>query len=223
MVAAKDLQSATGSLLRSGRLDMLDVRGGRSCDAAEVAAGSALRERAWNEVFNAMERRPVMNNSSKTRPAPATSVKMIDRLLADCFQPVSPRSIDRYSDSPRVRGLYAAFVEAFPDATFTPLWSVADGDRVAVGGVTRAIHGGTWRDVPATGRSIEVLSTVMFETSDGGVVDLMVVTDSLAIAEQLGAVEPLGSKACELLPAGTVRAARTPCGGGLVGGREART
>lgn len=202
---------------------MFDARCGRRATPRRWLFGSASCERAWNEVFNATERRTVMNTSSKTQSALATGAELIDRLLADCFQPVSPRSIDRYSDSPRVRGIYAAVVEAFPDATFTPLWSVADRDRVAVGGVTRAIHGGTWRNVPATGRSIEVLATVMFETSDGGVVDLMVVTDSLAIAEQLGVVEPLGSKACELLPGGTVRTARTPCGDSLFSRPEART
>lgn len=156
-----------------------------------------------------------MTNTSSTRPIPATGSELIDRLLAECFQPVSPRSIDRYSDSPRVRGIYAAVTEAFPDATFSPLWSVAEQDRVAVGGITRATHGGTWRDLPATGRQIEVLATVMFETSDGGIVDLMVVTDSLAIAEQLGVVQPLGPKACELLPGGAIREGRIPRGDGL--------
>lgn len=156
-----------------------------------------------------------MNNSSKAPAGTANPAELVDRLLADCFQPVSPRSIDRYSDSPRVRGIYAAVAEAFPDATFTPLWSVAGQDRVVVGGITRATHRGTWRDVAATGRTIEVLATVMFETSDGGVVDLMVVTDSLAIAEQLGVVQPLGPKACELLPGGTRRTGRTPCGDAL--------
>jgi predicted ester cyclase len=165
-------------------------------------------------VFQATERHVGMNNSSDTRPALSTGADLIDRLLADCFQPVSPRSIDRYSDSPRVRNLYAADVEAFPDATFSPLWSVADNDRVAVGGITRATHGGTWREVPATGRRIEVLATVMFETSAGGVVDLMVVTDSLAIAEQVGAVQPLGPKACAV-PDGPTRTGRTQCGDGL--------
>jgi hypothetical protein len=44
----------------------------------------------------------------------------------------------------------------------------------------------------------------MFEVSDGRVVDLMVVTDSLAIAEQLRVSEPLGPKACQLGAAGLV-------------------
>ena len=99
-----------------------------------------------------------------------------------------PHAIDRFTDSPRVRGIYAAIVEAFPDATFAPLWRVIEGDRVAIGGITRATHLGLWRDVPATGRPIEVLGTVMLELSDGAIVDLMVVSDSLAIAEQLGGV-----------------------------------
>lgn len=158
-----------------------------------------------------------MNEFADSPTSSPSSIDLIRKVLVDCFDPVSPHAIDRYSDSPRVRGIYAAVVEAFPDAAFTPLWTVAEEDRVVVGGVTRATHDGTWRDLPATGRSIEVLATVMFETSDGAVVDLMVVTDSLAIAEQIGLVEPLGPKACERLPVGSLHSGRTPCGDGLFG------
>lgn len=129
-----------------------------------------------------------------------SSPDLARQILADCFSPITPRAIDRYSDSPRVRGIYAAVVESFPDASITPMWSVADDERVAIGGLVRGTHLGPWREVPATGRSIEVLATLMLELSDGGIVDLMVITDSLAMAEQLGLVESLGPKACTLLP-----------------------
>jgi predicted ester cyclase len=146
---------------------------------------------------------------------------MIDRILSECFSPVSPHAIDRYSDSPRVRGIYAAVVESFPDATFTPQWSVADDRRVALGGLVAATHRGEWRGVSPTGRRIDVLATVMLELADNGVVDLMVVTDSLALAEQVGAVEELGPKACATLPpSGRVfdTSGRTACGDAMFGG-----
>lgn len=138
---------------------------------------------------------------------PTTTDTLTNRILADCFARVSPRAIDRYTDSPRVRGIYAAVVAAFPDLALTPLWRVGDEHRVAIGGVIRATHLGTWRDVPATGRSIETMATVMLDLSDGGIVDIVSVSDSLTVAEQIGAVEPVGPKACVNLPAygGAVR------------------
>ncbi len=154
-----------------------------------------------------------MNEDTHT----TTTSALVESILTDCFAPMAPHSIDRYTDSPRVRGIYAAAIESFPDASFTPLWSVADDRRVAIGGLTRATHLGAWRDVPATGHAIEVLTTMMLELSGGGIVDLMVVTDSLAIAEQIGAVDPLGPKSCARLPAygADTASGRFSCGDGL--------
>lgn len=147
------------------------------------------------------------------------SSTLVHQIMTECFGRVSPHAIDRFSDSPRVRGIYAAVVSAFPDASFEPLWCVADADRAAVGGTITGTHQGMWHDVPATGREIQVLGTLMLELCDGGVLDLMVVTDSLAIAEQIGAVEPLGAKACAALPSydPPSRAGRTPCGDAIFG------
>jgi predicted ester cyclase len=146
-----------------------------------------------------------MNPSTDPVPQQTpSSAEFVDELMRVCFDRVSAGAIDRYTDSPHVRIMYAAVAEAFPDATFIRMWCVADSIRVAVGGVARGAHRGPWRGVPATGRRVETLATLMFEVSDGRVVDLMVVTDSLAIAEQLRVSEPLGPKACQLGAAGLV-------------------
>jgi hypothetical protein len=171
---------------------------GQTPAVPEVDRGSS--EGIGNDSFRPMERLSGMSSSSEATTTPRTCHRgFVRRILADCLQPVSPGAIDRFSDSPRVRGIYAAIVASFPDAAFTPLWCTFEGDLVALGGLTHATHRGDWRGVPATGRPVEVLSIVMLELSDGGIVDLMVVTDSLTIAEQIGIVEPLGAKACQLL------------------------
>ena len=125
-----------------------------------------------------------------------------DDFLATCLTPVSPGAIDRLSTDPKVRAMYAAAAEAIPDARFTPLWRTVDGTRAVFGGIVRGTHGGTFRDVPATGRPIEVLAVMMIECVGGAIVDLMVLTDSLAMAEQIGVLTPLGPKACEPFKAG---------------------
>jgi steroid delta-isomerase-like uncharacterized protein len=140
--------------------------------------------------------------------------------MHDCFATVSPRAIDRYTEDARLRAMYASIVVAFPDAEFDGQWCVVEGDRAVVGGVVTGTHLGTWRGVPATGRAIRTLGTLMFQLRDGRLVDLMVVYDSLAIAEQLELLEPLDPKVCEV-PASAVEgrpaSGRTPCGDALLG------
>lgn len=148
---------------------------------------------------------------------PSGMADLVDELVRDCLDPVSPGAMDRLTAVPRIRAMYAAIVEAFPDARFSTLWRVVEGRRAALGGVVSGTHLGTWRDVAATARRIELLTTVMVEVADGAVVDLMVVTDSLALAEQIGLLEPVGPKACELpSPSDDGSATRTACGDALL-------
>ncbi len=123
---------------------------------------------------------------------------LVDRLLTDCFAPVRPGAFAAFTSDVRALAIYGGLVAAFPDARFTPQWRVVDGSRAALGGLMTGTHLGPWRDVEPTGRPIEVLGTLMFECADGQVVDIMVVPDTLAVAEQVGVMPRLGPKACEL-------------------------
>lgn len=165
-----------------------------------------------------------MNALMHPRPPTRRAVaEVVDELVRDCFDPVSPGSMDRYTVDQRIRAMYGSIVEAFPDARFSSLWRVVEGRRAALGGLVAGTHLGPWRDVTATGRHIEVLATLMVEVVDGTVADLMIVTDTLAMAEQLGLLDPLGQKACEV-PAPSVdrSSARTACGDALLRGSGQR-
>jgi predicted ester cyclase len=126
-----------------------------------------------------------------------TAARLADEFVVHCLSPVSPGAVDRFSADPKVRAIYAAAAAAFPDACFSPRWRVVEGNRAVFGGVVRGTHGGTFRGIPATGRSVEMLAVVMIECCQGAVVDLMVLPDTLAMAEQIGLLHPLGPKACE--------------------------
>lgn len=139
-----------------------------------------------------------MNTNTHTQSKSDTSA-LIDRLLADCFAPVHPGAIEAFTSVVRALAIYEGIVLAFPDARFTPQWRVVEGGRAALGGIMTGTHLGTWRGVEPTSRRIEVLGTLMVECADGQVVDLMVVPDTLAVAEQIGVVPQLGPKACELV------------------------
>lgn len=163
-----------------------------------------------------------MNKLSNSPTTHDRAAGFVGRVLHDCFDQVSPGAIDRYTSDGRLRAMYASVVEAFPDARLSRLWHVVEEGRAVVGGIVTGTHLGTWRDVPATGRTIEVLSTVMVDVADDELVDLMVVTDSLALAEQLGLVEPFAPKACQLPPPSVDASARTACGDALLTGMVGR-
>ncbi|HVE26805.1 MAG TPA: ester cyclase [Sporichthya sp.] len=135
--------------------------------------------------------------STATAGAAISAARLADEFLVHCLSPVSPGAVDRFSTDPKVRAIYAAAAEAFPDSCFVPAWRVVEGNRAVLGGVVRGTHAGTFRGVPATGRSVEMLAVVMIECRNGTVVDLMVLPDTLAMAEQIGLLDPLGPKACE--------------------------
>jgi ketosteroid isomerase-like protein len=124
------------------------------------------------------------------------NLDLANELLTRCFDPVRPDEFARFCADERGRVMFAAFANAFPDASFAVEWVVADDRRVVFGGRTRATHQGTWRGVAATGRAIDAASVASLAIEDGRVVSVSVVSDSLTIAEQLGAVEQFEPPAC---------------------------
>jgi hypothetical protein len=148
----------------------------------------------WNDLFHRGERPPGMITASATR-----NRAIAERIVEECVNPPSPADLARFTASPRVLGIFTAFANAFPDAHFTVEWMTADESRVVTGGRVAATHRGDWRGVAATGRAVDFMTVVTVEVDRDAVIDMRVVSDSLAIAEQIGAVEGLGPKACELL------------------------
>lgn len=130
-----------------------------------------------------------------TSDAATRTARLTDDFLT-CLNPVSPGAVDRLTTVPKVRAMYAAALEAIPDARFTPDWTVFDGTRAVLGGTVRGTHLGVFRGVPATGRVLAVLAVLMIEREGDAIADLLILPDSLAMAEQIGLLAPLGPKAC---------------------------
>jgi predicted ester cyclase len=137
------------------------------------------------------------NNEPILQSTAATGV-LVEQFLSRCMDPVDAHAIEDFTTSPKIRAMHAGLCAAFPDARFVPDWRVVEGHRAAVGGILRGTHLGPWRDLPATGSAIEAMSIAMLEFVDGELVDLSVVPDTLAIAEQVGLVAKVGPKACQL-------------------------
>lgn len=134
--------------------------------------------------------------------SPATALasnrRLATNLIDDCLDPPAPDALWTYTDNQHVLAVFAAFAQAFPDARMDVEWIAAAPDRVAMGGRISATHAGPWRNVAGSGRPVVFATTLMVELDGDRVVDLRTVTDSLAVAEQIGAVPTLGPPACKL-------------------------
>lgn len=137
-------------------------------------------------------------NTGSTLQSTVSTRALVEQFVSRCMNPVDPSAIDDFTTNPKIRAMHAGLCTAFPDARFTPDWQVVEGNRAAVGGTLRGTHLGPWRAVPATGNAIEAMSVATFVIVDGLLVDLSVVPDTLAIAEQIGLVAKVGPKTCQL-------------------------
>lgn len=80
--------------------------------------------------------------------------------------------------------------EAFPDLTAMIETVVAEDDMVAVRLSITGIHEREFRGIPATGAEIAYEQTSFFRVEDGKIAEAWVLTDTLELMQQLGAVEP---------------------------------
>lgn len=65
---------------------------------------------------------------------------------------------------------------------------IADSDLVSVRGWVRGTHLGEFAGVPATEKKVEFSIFITYRISDGKIVDHWMLTDNLALLQQIGAV-----------------------------------
>src|SRR4029077_17089329 len=104
-------------------------------------------------------------------------------------------------DAPEVgpgarRKLYEMFLQAIPDARGEVLDLVAEGDKVVLVDRFGGTHRGEFLGRPGTGDRIEWMAIHIYTIRDGKVLEDAVMTDALAIAQQLG-LAPSLTKAAE--------------------------
>ena len=84
------------------------------------------------------------------------------------------------------RKLYETFYQAIPDARADVLTVVAEGDKVVVLDRFGGTHGGELFGRPGTGDRIKWMAIHIYTIRDGKVLEDAVMTDALAIMQQLG-------------------------------------
>jgi hypothetical protein len=130
-------------------------------------------------------------------PRSATEA-LIDRLVGEGFDPVSPEAVEALTVNPKVRAMHAGLAVAFPDARLILSWRIIEEHRAVLGGVMTGTHLGPWRGALPTGLPFEVMTMAKVDCVDGMIADLAVIVDSLSLVEQLGLVPLFGAKACEI-------------------------
>jgi ketosteroid isomerase-like protein len=84
------------------------------------------------------------------------------------------------------RKLYEMFYQAIPDARAEVLDVVAEGDKVVLVDRFGGTHRGEFLGRPGTGDRIEWMAIHIYTIRDGKVLEDVVMTDALAITQQLG-------------------------------------
>jgi predicted ester cyclase len=84
------------------------------------------------------------------------------------------------------RKLYEMFLQAIPDARGEVLDIVAEGDKVVLVDRFGGTHRGELLGCPGTGDRIEWMAIHVYTIRDGRVLEDAVMTDALAIMQQLG-------------------------------------
>src|SRR6267378_6575296 len=121
----------------------------------------------------------------------------IDEIYAADFVGHHPGAPD-WNGRDGVKEVVTAVRQAFPDFAESVDEVLVDGDRVVTRFRASGTHGGPWRGVAATGRSIDVAEMAIFRVSDGQIAEKWGLIDRLGMVEQLG-VSPTSGPRMELL------------------------
>ena len=84
--------------------------------------------------------------------------------------------------------LIEGFLAAFPGLHHAIEDQIADGDRVATRIVVRGTHGGNLMGLAPTGKDVAFEAMYIHRVENGRIVEQWVVSDSLGMLQQLGAI-----------------------------------
>ena len=115
------------------------------------------------------------------------NMQAVDELIAPNFVEHNPFP----GQAPGVEGLKQAMValrQAFPDLHVTVDEMLSDGDKVVIRSTMKGTHKGTFMNIPATGKQINVEGIDIVRISNGRAVEHWGVTDNLTMMQQLGLV-----------------------------------
>ena len=109
----------------------------------------------------------------------------VDELFASDFVRHDP---GRELHGPEENRQFKDFRAAFPDAHFTVLDCVSEGDKVAVRYRFRGTHLGNFQGMQPTGKQVGYSAILIYRVADGKIIEQWTEIDLLGFLRQLGAI-----------------------------------
>ena len=91
-----------------------------------------------------------------------------------------------------IRGFYAAFWAAFPDARLSLDDLIAEGDKVVARFTVRATHKGAFQGIPPTSKEVTLTGITILSFAGGKCVERWSQADFLGLMQQMGVVPAPG-------------------------------
>lgn len=85
----------------------------------------------------------------------------------------------------------SAWVDGFPDITFTVEQMVAEGDVVVTRARMTGTHDGLWLGIAATGKKVDIRMMTTHKVVDGKIVEDWVLIEALGFLHELGILPPV--------------------------------
>jgi len=119
-------------------------------------------------------------------PTAGESKHFVGRYLqAISGQAKTPDLVAQYVSDPTLADHIRQVEAAFPLYELVPDELVAERDLVAMRGMFRGVHEGTFAGIPATGRSVSAPLMIFYRVADGHIVEHWLQFDGAAVVAQL--------------------------------------
>ena len=111
---------------------------------------------------------------------------LIEEFLADTVEFHGPGQ--SFIGLSEVTGWFAMLAAAFPDWQATIIDMVAEGDKVVVRLNNKGTHQGEMQGIPATGKTVNQESIVIYLLTNGKIDEGRLAMDNLSMMQQLGVI-----------------------------------
>lgn len=114
----------------------------------------------------------------------AGRLELVDEIASPDYRYRNPS--DELRGTEAIKGLFAAYREAFPDFHVRVDDRIVSGERMAQAVTITGTHEGEFMGIPATQRRVEFRGVVMSRFEDGRIVDEWEIVDQYGFLRQLG-------------------------------------
>ena len=117
-----------------------------------------------------------------------TNKTLVKEYFAALRKDKSPATVDRYMADEDLKHHIALYETVLPGYWIEVEDLVAEGDKVVVRGTVHGVHNGPLNEIPPTGKQVAIALFIIYRIANGKIVDHWMLTDMLALLQQIGAM-----------------------------------